>query len=363
MRRVSALGLGAVSMAAAAALVGCSGSSGSAEVDPNEDLTGQTLTMSTWTEYYPENLAADFEAETGIKLNIVHHATNEEAVAKLSASADSGIDVVFLAGNFISLLAEEGLAAEIDHDAIPNLANLFPVTSEFDFDPGMKHNVPYAWGVTGLCYNSDVLAEAPTSWDDLINPVPEAVGKTTLLDDMRWTFVPGLKANGYSINATDEAEIEAAGETLKIAASSALAFDNSTYADKLASGEAVLSHSHDGWCNSAATQNPAIKFVMPEEGSDLWVDGMVLLESSKNVAAAHALMNYLLEDENQRWLVENVGYNVVSQTAVESLPDEIFETYPALIRDDSALKDSEQVEEIGDAIDIMNRVFTEVKAS
>ncbi len=363
MHRKRNLGLAAVGMTAALALVGCSGSGDTEALDPNADLSKQTLTISTWPEYYPENLAKDFEAATGVKLTIVHHATNEEAVAKVSASADSGIDVVFLAGNSIQLLAEEGLAAELDHSAVPNLKDMFPVMENMDFDPGLSYSVPYAWGTTGLCYRSDLLTEEPTSWDDLINPAPEAQGKTTILDDMRWAFVPGLKSLGYSVNSTEEAEIEAAGEQLKKAASHALAFDNATYGDKLVSGESILSHGHDGWCNMAAAQEPAIKFAMPEEGSELWVDGMVLLKSSKNAEAAHALMNYLTSLESQSWIVENLGYNVPNQVAVEALPEELFVKYPALIRDDSALAESEQVEEVGDAIDIYNRVFTEVKAS
>lgn len=363
MRRMKNLGIAAVGMTAVIALAGCSGSGATEALDPDADLSQQTLTISTWPEYYPENLAEEFEAATGVKLTIVHHATNEEAVAKVSASADSGIDVVFLAGNSIQLLAEESLAAPLDHSAVPNLDDMFPVMSEMDFDPGLAYSVPYAWGTTGLCYRSDLLDAEPTSWEDLIDPAPEAVGKTTILDDMRWAFVPGLKSLGYSVNSTDEAEIEAAGEQLQQAASNALAFDNATYGDKLVAGESILSHGHDGWCNMAAAQEPAVKFVVPEEGSELWVDGMVLLKSSKNAEAAHAFMDYLTSVETQSWIVENLGYNVPNQVAVESLPEEIFEKYPALIRDDSALASSEQIEEVGDAIDVYNRVFTEVKAS
>ena len=363
MRRKKNIAIAAAGVTAALALAGCSSGGDTQALDPDADLSAQSLTISTWPEYYPENLAEEFEAATGVKLTIVHHATNEEAVAKVSASADSGIDVVFLAGNSIQLLTEEGLAAPLDHSAVPNLDDMFPVMNDMDFDPGLTYSVPYAWGTTGICYRSDLLKQEPTSWDDLINPAPEAVGKTTILDDMRWAFVPGLKSLGYSVNSTDEAEIEAAGEQLKKAAANALAFDNATYGDKLVSGESVLSHSHDGWCNMAAAEQPAVKFLVPEEGSELWVDGMVLLKSSKNAEAAHALMDYLTSVESQSWIVENLGYNIPNKVAVEGLPDELFAKYPALIRDDSALAESEQIEEVGDAIDIYNRVFTEVKAS
>ena len=89
---------------------------------------------------------------------------------------------------------------------------------------------------------------------------------------------------------------------------------------------------------------------------------MVLLKSSKNREAAHAFMNYILETENQTWLVENLLYNVPNRAAMESLPDELFEKYPALIRDGASLAQMEQIEDVGDAIDIYNRINTEIRA-
>lgn len=361
MRRSALVRLSAASAVAALALTGCS-SGGGGELDPDADISEQTLTISTWPEYYSPTLAEDFEAATGVKLNIVHHATNEEGFAKVTSSADSGIDIVFLAGNFISVLVEEGLAAELDHSAIPNIDNLFPETREFAFDPDLKHNVPYAWGTTGLCFREDLVPETPDSWGDLLEPAPEVVGKTTLMDDMRWTFIPAQRYLGYSLNTTDEAELDEVGALLKSAAGQSLAFDNTTYGEKLIAGEAILSHGHDGWCNMAAAEDPNVSFVMPEEGSDLWVDGMVLLKSSKNAEAAHAFMNYILETENQVWVVENLLYNVPNQAALESLPDELFEKYPALLKDGASLALMEQIEDVGDAIDIYNRINTEIRA-
>ena len=232
MRRSGLVQLSAAAAVAAIALTACS-SGGSTELDPNADISEQTLTISTWPEYYSPTLAEDFEAATGVKLNIVHHATNEEGFAKVTASADSGIDIVFLAGNFISVLVEEGLASEIDQSAVPNLENLYPEVRKFAFDPDLKHNVPYAWGTTGLCYREDLVAETPDSWADLLEPAPEAVGKTTLMDDMRWTFIPAQRLLGYSINTTDEAELDEVGAVLKNAAQKSLAFDNTTYGEKL----------------------------------------------------------------------------------------------------------------------------------
>lgn len=361
MRGSTQLRISAVSVAAMLTLTGCT-AGGEGGLDPNADLSEQTLTISTWPEYYSPTLEADFEAATGIKLNIVHHATNEEGFAKVTSSADSGIDVIFLAGNFISVLVEEGLASELDHSAIPNMENLFPETREFAFDPGLQHNVPYAWGTTGLCYRKDLVSTTPDSWEDLLKPAPELVGKTTLMDDMRWTFIPAQRYLGYSINTVDEAELNKAGELLRSAAQQSLAFDNTSYGEKLIAGEAVLSHGHDGWCNVAAAEDPNVSFVMPKEGSDLWVDGMVLLKSSKNREAAHVFMNYILETENQAWVVENLFYNVPNQAALESLPDELFEKYPALTKDGASLAQMEQVEDVGDAIDIYNRINTEIRA-
>src|SRR5690606_11976623 len=153
---------------------------------------------------------------------------------------------------------------------------------ELEYDPGNKYSVPYTWGNTGLCYRKDLVPEPPTSWDDLLDPAPELEGKVTMLATDRWLLLPALIKLGYSINTTNEQELEEAKELLLQTKEQLLGYDDTTFYSKLVSGEAALVEAWDGWCNYGIAENPDIEYVVPEEGTDVWTDTMVILESSEN---------------------------------------------------------------------------------
>jgi len=345
----------------AVVLAGCSASSDAA-LDPDADLSTQTLTVTTWPEYYPPTLAEDFEKATGVHVEILHHATNEEGLAKVTTSADTGIDVAFLSGGPVSVLIEEGLVSPLDHSALPNLANLYPEASEFAFDPGLVYSAPYAWGTTGICYRSDLVSGTPTSWADILTPAPEHVGRITMLDDLRWMFLPAQKLLGYSLNTTDDDELADVEKVLSAASRNLLAFDNTTYGDKLAAGEATLSEAFDGWCNVAAQSDPRIAFALPEEGSDLWVDSAVILSSSQNKEAAHAFIDYVLSTDVSTWITENLLYNTPNEKAMTQLPSDLFATYTALTADGARLASMEQIVDLGADVEKYNLISTRVRA-
>ncbi len=152
----SVVGAGVLTLALAACggTVGGSESPSSAPVEslnPTVDLSSQSIVVSNWADYMPEDLPAKFQQAVGPKVTVTHHATNEEIVAKLTAGSNSGIDVAFVSGPFAQALAEQGLVEPIHHDLVPNLANLYPEATELSYDKGNRISVPYTWGTTGLC--------------------------------------------------------------------------------------------------------------------------------------------------------------------------------------------------------------------
>ncbi|RXZ47117.1 polyamine ABC transporter substrate-binding protein [Agromyces binzhouensis] len=330
MRRVSIAAAGTAAFVLA--LTSCAGgdSGDGSDIDRTADISEQTLTVSIWADYYPEDLAEQFEEATGVKTTIVNHATNEDVVAKLTASSDPGIDVAFVSGQYAQALAEQGLLQELDKELVPNESNLYPEAMELAYDPGNVYSEPYAWGTTGLCYRPDLTGFDPTSWNDLLNPVDELVGKTTMLSTDRWLALPALKAAGYSVNTTDDAELDDAKAQLLETKSTLLAYDDTTFYSKLVSGEAAMVEAWDGWCNYGIAENPDIEFVVPDEGADLWVDTMTVLKSSENKEAAMAFINYILDPEVQTWVVENILYKVPNQVAMEALDPTLIEAYPTL---------------------------------
>jgi spermidine/putrescine transport system substrate-binding protein len=311
----------------------------------------------------PKDLLENFTKETGIQAEMSVHATNEEIMGKVTAGGGKGYDVLFVSSPFVEALAKQGLIAELDPAKIPNLANLYPEARNLTYDPGNKWSVPYAWGTTGLCYRSDLVQPAPTSWMDLLQPTDALKGKITMLATDRWLMAAGLKALGFSVNSTNPDEINKAKDLLIQAKKNLLAYDDTTFYSKLVSGEASLVQAWDGWCNYGIAENPAIKFVVPSEGSDMWVDTMVVTAASGNKDGAMAFLNYVLRPEIHKWVAENILYKVPNQKAMEALDPKLIEQYPNIGMTPAELMAMEQMRDLGDTQKDYTKAVTEITSA
>lgn len=323
----------------------------------------EDLVVSNWDGYMAPDAIESFNAATGNSAELVLHATNEEIMGKLIASKGKGYDVVFVSSPFAEVLHNLGLAEDLDHGKLPNIGNLYPAATELAHDPGNRFSVPYAWGTTGLCYRSDLVAEAPDSWWDLLQPSDAVAGKTTMLATDRWLLGAGFLAKGYSVNETDSDKLAEVRDALIAAKKTLLAYDDTTFYSKLVSGEAELVHAWDGWCNYGIAENTAIKYVIPDEGSDLWVDTMVILKNAEHKDAAYAFVNYMLDAETHRWAAENILYKVPNQAAMEGLSADLIESFPNMGMSAEALMGYEQLRDVGEAQRAYSRAVSEIKAA
>lgn len=357
-----ALAVGALTVAMVVAACGGDSSDAGSSLDPDADLSKQSLVVSNWADYMPPELTENFTAEFGTPITVANHATNEEIMAKLTAGGDSGIDVAFVSGQFAQALNEQGLLEPIDPELIPNLANLYPEASQLKHDPGNSFSVPYTWGTSGLCYREDLTGYDPDSWNDLLKPRDNVSGKTTMLATERWLMLPAQKALGFSVNTTSEEEMTQVKEQLLETKPTLLAFDDTTFYARLVSGEASLVMAWDGWCNFGIAEDDRIKWVVPKEGSDLWADTMVILKTSKSKEAAHAFINNVLDPANHKWVTEQYFYKVPNKAAMEALDPSIVEAYPNVGMSPADLLKGEQFLDLGDAGPMYTEIATEVAA-
>ncbi len=326
-------------------------------------LQAENLVVSNWDGYMAADAIDSYSAATGNGAELVLHGTNEEIMGKLIAAKGKGYDVVFVSSPFAEVLHNLGLAEMLDHAKLPNLANLYPQAGELAHDPGNTFSVPYAWGTTGLCYRSDKLAEAPDSWMDLLAPADGVSGKTTMLATDRWLLGAGFLAKGYSVNETDADKVAEVRDLLIDAKGTLLAYDDTTFYAKLVSGEAELVHAWDGWCNYGIAENADIKYVIPEEGSDLWVDTMVILKNSENKDAAYAFVNFILDAQNHGWAAENILYKVPNKPAMESLSSDFLASFPNMAISPEELVTYEQLRDVGEGQRLYARTVSEIKAA
>ena len=320
----------------------------------------EKIVISNWDGYMPKDLPEKFKAETGIDVEIAVHATNEEIMGKVVASKGQGYDVLFVSSPFAEALNQLGIAAKLDHAKIPNLANLYPEANELKHDPGNTFSIPYSWGTTGLCYRSDVVKTEPTSWNDLLKPAADVTGKTTMLATDRWLMAAGELALGMSVNETDKTKLEQVKELLIAAKKTLLAYDDTTFYSKLVSGEAVLVQAWDGWCNYGIAEKPEIKYVIPKEGSDLWVDTMVVVESSPNKDAAHKFLDYILKADTGKWVVENIMYKTPNKAGMDAIDPAMLTQYPNMAIPPADLLKYEQLRDLGPAMGDFSKVVTEI---
>jgi spermidine/putrescine transport system substrate-binding protein len=321
------------------------------------------IVISNWDGYMPADMLERFTAETGIDAELAVHATNEEIMGKVVAGKGRGYDVLFVSSPFVEALKNLNLVAELDHSKIPNMQNLYPEAMSLEYDPGNTVSVPYAWGTTGLCYRSDLVSGTPESWMDLLKPADALKGKVTMLSTDRWLMAAAFLAQGTSVNATGEAELAAAKELLTAAKKDLLAYDDTTFYAKLVSGEASLVHAWDGWCNYGIAENADIKYVVPKEGSDLWVDTMVITAASENKDAAHKFLDFILTADNGAWVPENILYKVPNKAAMEALDPSLFEQFPNLAMTPDELMKQEQLRDLGAGQRAFSRTVTEILAS
>jgi spermidine/putrescine transport system substrate-binding protein len=348
-----------------AAACGDSSDEGGADAtsaEPAVPLEDQKLVWGQFGAYTPKGFLEDFTAATGVEIEISKFVTNEDMLGKLQAGDGTGYDLVTVTGNYVQTLLDSGWVAPLDHAQIPNISNLYPEATQLAFDPGNVYTVPYTWGTTGLCYRTDLVNTAPTSWNDLLNPPAELQGKVTMLGTERWLLQPALLSLGYSINTEDLAQIEEAKQLTIAAKQNILQFNDTDFYVTLDEGNAGMVHAWDGWCNYATNKN--VEFVVPSEGSDLFADNLAIMESSENKEAAHAFLNFVLEAENHLRVAELVLYKVPNAPAMELLDPALIKAYPNLGISPSELVANEEDLPLGaEAQAAWSQAAAEIKAA
>lgn len=342
---------------------GAAPSAATEQLNPNADLSKQSLTITIWDGYSPKDLPQRVKTKLGFDVKVAIHDTNETAMAKLATNNDSGIDVGFVSGQYAQALNEQGLLEPLHPELIPNLANLYPEASQLSFDKGNKFSVPYTWGTTGICYRTDLVKAPPTSWNDILNPPADLKGKVTMMTTERWLALPALKSLNYSINTTDDKQIAAAKDLLVKAKQGGMLYDDTTFGAKLEKGEAAMVEAWDGWC---PTTNPKIKFMVPKEGSDLWSDTMVIMKTSKNKEAAHAFINYILDPAVHGWVAENILYKVPNKAAMDLVAknnQKLLQDNAPLQMNPAELLKGESIVDLGENSTKYTRLATEISAN
>ncbi|MGH7545392.1 MAG: polyamine ABC transporter substrate-binding protein, partial [Gemmatimonadota bacterium] len=243
---------------------------------------------------------------------------------------------------------------------IPNRSNLAPRFASPPYDPGNAHSVAYQWGTTGIAYRSDRVRDAPTSWATLWD---EAYGgKMTMLDDVREVIGIALKRLGYSLNSTDPAQL-AEAKALCIEQKRLLkAYISAPVKAQVIAGDVWIAQLWSGDAFQAQAEEPAIEYVVPEEGSAIWADNLCIPKSAPHKRAAHAWIDYVLRPEVSAAISRKVRYSSPNAAARDRLPDEM-RSNPGMYPPDAVMDRLEWQRDLGEATRLWSRIWTEIKAA
>ena len=314
--------------------------------------------MLNWGDYIDEALLTQFEEETGIQVNYTTMATNEEMMVKLE-EADCIYDVCFPSDYIIERLIQKDLLHELNKDNIPNLQYIDERFLDLDFDPENKYSVPYMWGTVGILYNTTMVQEPVTSWDILWDET--YADQILMYDSIRDTIGVALMKLGYSINTRNEADIQAAEEALIAQKPIVQAYLGDPIKDRLISGGAAMGIVYSGdamWC---MYENPDLAYAVPETGSNLWFDNIIIPKTSDNTEAAEAFINFLCDPEVAAQNAEYIGYSTPNAAALEILGEEYIND-PTYNPPQELLDKCEIFHDLGDFITVYNDAWNRIKA-
>ena len=341
--------LASIAMLSMNLLVGCGSSDDSKEV----------LNIYNIGDYIDPELVTQFEDEYGIKVNYESYDTNEAMYQKLK-SGSTNYDLAFPSDYMVEKLISEDMIEEINFDNIPNFENISEEFVNPSYDKENTYSVPYLWGTYGIIYNKSVVKENVDSWDILWDEKYE--GDIMMLDSMRDSMAIALKKLGYSMNSTDPKEIEEAKLELQKQKPLVLSYVNDESIDRIVAEEAAIGIAYSGDAVVMKERNENLEYVIPKEGSNKWVDTMVIPKGAENKDNAEKFINFLLEAESAKANADYIGYAIPNSKGLELLEDG-QKNDPAMYPSKEVLENTETfVDLTEEALTIYDKAWTELKS-
>lgn len=365
MKKILAFALSAALMLGVAS--GCS--SGSSSDSQNEGGSGgkETVYLLNWGEYLDPDILAKFNSEHDNIEVKERRVTSNEEMYTICSTEGSEIDIVVPSEYMVEQMKEENLLAKLDYSSMSNFEYIKSASDTRTFDPDSEYSVPYMIGTLGIVYNTTMVDDTVDSWDILWNE--KYKGKIMMYNSIRDSLAVALIRLGYDINTTDQSQVEEAGKLLmeQRDAGIVMAYGTDDIMTSRISGTCALAVDYSGAAAAAISENSDLNYVVPKEGSNVWVDNLCVLESSKHKDAAMEFINYLCEPEVAAANSKYIGYTTPNEKAKELMAEDeemaaMLEN-PAYIMKNEYYDRCEYYKYLGDSLKIYNDVWTKVLTS
>lgn len=317
------------------------------------------LHLYTWGNYIKPSLLERFEKEHDCRVTIDTYDSNEAMYAKLKAGA-TGYDILFPSTYIFELMVEQGMLQELDKEKLPNMKELDPFYLAMIPEKQRQAGVPYMLTYTGIAFRKDKTPKLPHSWSVFADT--QFKGRMTMLNDMREALGAALKHLGYSINTFDPAQIKKAADLLIQWKHNLAKFESEQYQNGIAGGEYLIAQGYSGDVLQVMQEHAMVGFFLPEEGTNISLDLMVIPQHAPHRELALAFINFLLDPEVA---AENIGYAYYicpNLGAYERLPKALREN-PALFPDEAIIKKSELIQNLGAHTRLYTEAWDHVKGA
>ncbi|GHA91455.1 ABC transporter substrate-binding protein [Modicisalibacter luteus] len=326
------------------------------------------LYLFNWTEYMDPEIIEAFEEKYDVEVVQNYFNSLPEMLAKLNAGGMSQYDIIVPSNYYVPRLIETGLVQPLDHDKLTNLDNLKDRFRDPSFDPGNKYSAAYQWGTTGIIYNSDTFPDGPKSWSLMFDPEVNPSYPFALMGDGQVSTGAACAYLGHGYDCTG---VDAWKESAKLLIDTKNRGNFSGFVDgtpslqQLARGVTHVALSYNGDYMNFKNEDPEsfgnIEFMIPNEGTEMWVDSMMIPAEAPNPDLAHKFIDFILDAKVGAQL-SNYNYYSSPNAAAEPYLDEVLTKPPVqpTEEDMARLKFTPSLK--GQELQTFNQLWNEVQA-
>ncbi len=319
------------------------------------------IVVFNYGDYIDRDVLGQFEKETDIKVVYEEFLTPEAMYTKYKNGTVS-YDLICCSDYMAAKMIKEKETMEINYDIMEHIKNIddtYWKVSE-SFDAGHKYTVPYFWGTVGILYNTTMVDDVPDSWQDLWDN--KYKNNIIMQNSVRDSFIPPLILDGCSINTTDEKKLRKALEELKKQKSLVQSYLVDEVRDDMVNEQAAMAVIYSGEASLATEYNEDLAYVVPKEGSNVWMDSWIIPKDARNYNGAVKFLDFLCRTDIAEKNFEYVYYSTPNKSVLDNIDEEEKAEDTAIFPDDNVLERCEMFTYLGpEAEELYNRLWKELK--
>lgn len=318
----------------------------------------EVLNVLNYDIYIDKTLITEFEEANNVSIKYDTYSTPEEMYIKAKAGA-SNYDLIISSEYMIERMINEGMVNKLNFDNIPNYKYIGEQFKSQPYDPNNEYAVPYFWGTLGILYNKNTVDVSSNSWKILWDKTHDQ--KIIMMDSQRDSFAAALKLLGYSLNTVNEKELDEAKELLLEQKPLVMAYITDGAPEVMINEEADMALVWSGEAVSAMSENENLDFIIPKEGSNIWIDAMFIPSTTKNQPLAENFIDFLCSKDATLRNIDEVWYSTVHTEAIKEVDEELLNNKAFNIPEEDITK-MEMFRDPKEFIDLYSSRWTEIMA-